>query len=205
MKQEYNEYYKPTIDETFIKKTTIDGKDVTLDIFDCCELEEYSKIYDEEVKTSHIIIIMYSITDLSSFNNLKNICNDIYRVNNQIIIVKRRLLYNIIINIGSPILVIGNKLDLLDEREVSYDEGGEFANKYKTSFIEISAKANLNVYEVFSECVFLYYKNFEKWTNSFYKHRENSKKEIKNNNEKKFGLFASISDVDNIEIKKKKN
>ena len=45
--------------------------------------------------------------------------------------------------------IVGNKVDLDDEREVSYEEGKILANEYKTSFLETSALENINIKQVF--------------------------------------------------------
>lgn len=45
-------------------------------------------------------------------------------------------------------ILVGNKCDLTDERQVSYDEGYEFALNNNLVFIEVSAKTALNVEEV---------------------------------------------------------
>ena len=48
-----------------------------------------------------------------------------------------------------PVILIGNKSDLKDERKVSYKEGENFAKKYNIKFFECSAKEGINVKEAF--------------------------------------------------------
>lgn len=48
-------------------------------------------------------------------------------------------------------LLIGNKSDLHDRREVSFEEGKAFASHYGIDFLETSAKSNINVREAFSK------------------------------------------------------
>lgn len=50
-----------------------------------------------------------------------------------------------------PKVVVGNKCDLEEKREVTREEGQRMADNYGATFFEISAKTNVNVYEV---CVY---------------------------------------------------
>ncbi|KAJ5073409.1 ras-like protein [Anaeramoeba ignava] len=45
--------------------------------------------------------------------------------------------------------LVGNKIDLEDQRQVSFQEGEEFAKRYGMFFMEVSAKNNENVDELF--------------------------------------------------------
>ncbi|XP_074254902.1 ras-related protein Rab-17 isoform X2 [Saimiri boliviensis] len=47
-------------------------------------------------------------------------------------------------------MLVGNKTDLSEEREVAFEEGKEFADSQKLLFMETSAKLNHQVLEVFS-------------------------------------------------------
>ena len=47
------------------------------------------------------------------------------------------------------ITVIGNKSDLESKRQVTYEEGSKIAAKYNASFLETSAKADVNVKEAY--------------------------------------------------------
>lgn len=51
-------------------------------------------------------------------------------------------------------MLIGNKTDLEDQREVSYQEGMNFAKANNMDFIEASAKDNMNVTQAFHQATF---------------------------------------------------
>jgi Ras-related protein Rab-1A len=78
-------------------------------------------------------MVVYDITSLDSFENLnswlieieKNASKNVYKI------------------------LIGNKSDLEEKREVSYQQGKEFADTHGMKFIETSAKTNNNVQESF--------------------------------------------------------
>jgi GTPase SAR1 family protein len=65
-----------------------------------------------------------------------------------------------------PIILVGNKLDLEEERAVTSEQGRALAQKFGTGFLEASAKTNTNVSEIFFELV----RMINKW-------RENNPKE----------------------------
>lgn len=52
-----------------------------------------------------------------------------------------------------PIVLVGNKLDLDEERQVSTEEGRGLAQKFACGFLEASAKTNTNIKEIFFELV----------------------------------------------------
>jgi GTPase SAR1 family protein len=52
-----------------------------------------------------------------------------------------------------PMIIVGNKSDLADQREVSEAEGEEFAKANSALFIETSAKLQVNVNEAFNRLV----------------------------------------------------
>jgi Ras-related protein Rab-1A len=78
-------------------------------------------------------MIVYDITDLESFNNLKTWLIEIEKN-------ASKSVYKIL---------VGNKSDLSDRRKVSYEQGKEFADTYGMKFMETSAKTADNVAEAF--------------------------------------------------------
>ena len=117
---------------------------VKLWITDCPGVEKYFSIAKTNCKNKHLIMFVYSIDNLESFNiiktRIKEIKNDIY--NNNI-----------------SYILIGNKADLEDKRKITYEEGQELANKEKMDlFIEVSAKMNFNIDELFFQATKIIYK-----------------------------------------------
>ena len=54
----------------------------------------------------------------------------------------------------AKIVIVGNKVDLGDKREVSEDEGRRYAREIGANFIEVSAKSGKNVKEAFDALLF---------------------------------------------------
>lgn len=50
---------------------------------------------------------------------------------------------------STPFIILGNKIDLVDERTVSTDEGGRFASSVNATYMECSAKSKEGIEEVF--------------------------------------------------------
>jgi Ras-related protein Rab-1A len=68
------------------------------------------------------------------------------------------------------IIIVGNKSDLDDDRQVSYTEAYNLAKKYDTVYIEVSAKTGYNVLNVFEELTKMMIRkededNEKKWKN----------------------------------------
>ena len=113
------------IDESTIAKITI---------WDTAGQEKYKAITCNYYKDAHGIILVYDVTNKSSFKNLPVWLNDINNNN----------------NLGEDISVIlvGNKIDL-PYREISYEEGDDFAKKNSLLYIETSCKEGNGIEDVF--------------------------------------------------------
>ena len=75
------------------------------------------------------VILVYDITNKESFNSICEQINNIYDIKEKDV----------------PLILIGNKSDLKNQREVSTEEGLEEAEKHKIKFFEVSAKEGTNV------------------------------------------------------------
>lgn len=81
-------------------------------------------------------IAVYDVTNKSSFDSISEIINKSQP--------KQK------IKIFSNLIIVGNKCDLKDSREVSEEEGKKLAKQYKDSkFIESSTIDNININEIF--------------------------------------------------------
>ena len=130
----WNDTFVPTIGVDFkIKTFEIDSKKIKMQIWDTAGQERFKNIINSYYRGAHGILLLYDITDKDSFKNL----------NNWLIEIERNASKNVLR------VLIGNKCDLEDKREVSFNQGKEFADTYGLKFIETSAKKNLNVNEAF--------------------------------------------------------
>ncbi|KAH8866898.1 GTP-binding protein Di-Ras2 [Schistosoma japonicum] len=90
------------------------------------------------ITKAHAFILVYSITNKASFEELQPLYTELT-------LIKMDELSKV------PIMLVGNKIDENDNREVSQAHGRALAQKWKCGFMETSAKSNFNVKEVFQE------------------------------------------------------
>jgi len=93
---------------------------------------------EQYMRTGEGFLLVYSITSRQSFE-------EILTFQQQILRVKDKDYF--------PIIVVGNKCDLENEREVSFEEGQALARQFGCKFIETSAKSRKNVEQAFYDIV----------------------------------------------------
>ncbi|EDR23985.1 hypothetical protein, conserved [Entamoeba dispar SAW760] len=132
----YTDTHIATIGVDFkIKTVQIDGKNVKLQIWDTAGQERFRTITSSYYRGAQGIIVVYSVIDLQTFQNVRQWLQEIERYASETVIK----------------LLIGNKCDLEDERAVTVEQGQELANSLNVSFMEASAKKSLNVDELFNK------------------------------------------------------
>jgi len=129
------ERYDPTIEDSYTKVAEIDEKSCTLDIMDTAGQEEYSSLRDQYMKTGQGFILVYSISNKTSFDFVKSLRISVLRMKD---------------DPKFPMVLCGNKKDLpASDRLVSETDGKALAASWGIPWIETSAKTNENVFEVF--------------------------------------------------------
>jgi len=130
----YTDSYISTIGVDFkIRTVEIDGKTVKLQIWDTAGQERFRTITSSYYRGAHGIIVVYDITDRTSFSNVKQWLGEIERY--ACSSVNR--------------LLVGNKADLNEKRAVTHQEAKEFSDSLGISFLEASAKSSQNVEATF--------------------------------------------------------
>lgn len=109
-----------------------------LEILDTAGTEQFTAMRDLYMKNGQGFLLVYSITAQSTFNDLQDLREQILRVKDMDDV---------------PLILVGNKCDLEDERVVGKDQGQHLANRWNCAFLETSAKSKINVSEVFSDLV----------------------------------------------------
>jgi GTPase KRas protein len=133
--------YDPTIEDSYRKQVTIDDETVLLDILDTAGQEEFSAMRDQYMRTGKGFLVVYDVTSRTSFEEVPNFREQIYRVKDKDFSSK------------IPIVLIGNKCDLEENRQVTTAEGSELAKSWGAPFRETSAKARINVDECWFDLV----------------------------------------------------
>eukprot|EP01006_Ploeotia_vitrea_P051263 TRINITY_DN67542_c7_g3_i1.p1 TRINITY_DN67542_c7_g3~~TRINITY_DN67542_c7_g3_i1.p1 ORF type:complete len:403 (+),score=53.06 TRINITY_DN67542_c7_g3_i1:93-1211(+) len=130
----FTDSYIPTIGVDFkIRTVDIDNKMVKLQMWDTAGQERFKTITSSYYRGAHGIMLVYDVTDRVTFDNIKGWLDEIdkYAVEN----VKK--------------VLIGNKSDRNGDRQVTYAEGQELADKLGIPFVESSAKHSMDVEKAF--------------------------------------------------------
>ncbi|KAJ2472509.1 ras GTPase [Coemansia sp. RSA 2322] len=130
----YTESYISTIGVDFkIRTIELEGKTVKLQIWDTAGQERFRTITSSYYRGAHGIIVVYDVTDTETFSDVKQWLQEIDRYASE----------------GVNKLLVGNKSDLEDARQVDYTAAKEFADALGLSFLETSAKSSTNVEQAF--------------------------------------------------------
>ncbi|KAL3988435.1 fibroblast growth factor 21 [Sarotherodon galilaeus] len=117
------EKYDPTIEDFYRKEIEVDSSPSVLEILDTAGTEQFASMRDLYIKNGQGFILVYSLVNQQSFQDIKPMRDQIIRV------------------------------DLEGEREVSSGEGKALAQEWNCPFMETSAKNKGSVDELFAEIV----------------------------------------------------
>lgn len=134
MYDEFVEDYEPTKADSYRKKVVLDGEEVQIDILDTAGQEDYAAIRDNYFRTGEGFLCVFSIKEQESFQATQEFREQILRVKND---------ENI------PFLLVGNMIDLKDQRQVTLEEATKRAHDWHVPYVETSAKTRVNVDKVF--------------------------------------------------------
>ena len=127
---EYKDMYISTIGIDFkIKYIKINDIRYKVLFYDTAGQERFHSIAPNIIKKVHGIIIMYDITDILSFDSIREIIESINEEKGK----------------DFPMILIGNKIDLEIERLIKKEEAEELAEKYGMEFFEISNKEGIKI------------------------------------------------------------
>ena len=131
--------HDPTIEDTMNKFETINGKEILLGLVDTAGEEDYQNMLDKWIEEGDSFMLIYAINDKQSFLALDSKVQRIKKHSGK-----------------SPcLLVVGNKKDLENQREVTYEEAAEFAKEIGAEYVETCAINNddMNVTNAFKKIV----------------------------------------------------
>jgi GTPase KRas protein len=143
---EFANEYDPTIEDSYRYYCTIDDIPASLDILDTAGQEEYSSMRDLYMKTGEGFLLVFSLTDRHTFEEISTFYNQILRVKGETVQFV-------------PMMLVGNKNDLINERQVSHEEAIQLAKRFDCAYIETSAKTGLNVVDAFHGLVKMVMRN----------------------------------------------
>ena len=140
-----------------------DGNSLKAQIWDTAGQERFHSITRNYFKNAHGIILIYDVTLIESFHNVKNWIKQIKKEASDKV----------------SIILVGNKIDMENKRAVSNEEGEKIADENGLKFFECSAKTGENIEQIFKEVAKKILENFsnveEKDTTKL-KNKKNQKK-----------------------------
>jgi len=140
--EQFSDVYLTTIGKDKLKKEMKmkDGQTIKIIIWDTAGQERFHSLAANTIKGSHGIGLTFDLTRKNTFDNLKIWLKDIKEINDLI-----------------PIVLFGNKCDIIEKREVTDNDVKTFLNEYKFQYFETSAKMNINIEQGFSTLAELAY------------------------------------------------
>ena len=119
------------------KQIELDDHSIKMQIWDTAGHEKFRTITTSYYKSAQAIIILYDITQKSSFEHIRNWITEIDKFGKQ----------------GVLKVIVGNKLDLENNRKIKKEDAENLAAKYGVKLWEISAKDNTNIEEMFTDTI----------------------------------------------------
>ena len=128
--------HDPTIEDRYKSSLKIDGKDYEVEILDTAGEEDYQNVMDMWISFGEGFLLVFAINDPESFELLKGKHDRVLKGKH---------------GAKCPILLVGNKQDLENERKVQHADAKALAESWGIEYIETSAKTNFNCKEAFEK------------------------------------------------------
>ncbi|NXH71846.1 RAB19 protein, partial [Hydrobates tethys] len=133
---QYNERQQNTIGVDFtVRSMDIDGKKVKIQVWDTAGQERFRTITQSYYRSAHGAILAYDLTRRSTFESIPHWIHEIEKYGAANLVI----------------MLIGNKSDSLDKRQVLFEDACTLAEKHGLlAVLETSAKEAQNIEEVFT-------------------------------------------------------
>ena len=120
------------IDKQELNMKMKDGNEMKVILWDTAGQERFHSISSSTIKNSQGIIVCFALDDRGSFNNVLSWLQDVRETSARI-----------------PVVIFGNKCDLVENRKITKEEAESFANDNNIPYFETSAKEDINLKEGF--------------------------------------------------------
>ena len=183
VKNIFDDSYNATVGfEFFTFNVRMFNKIIKLQIWDTCGQELYRSLITNFYRNSSLAVMVYAINNKESFDNIEMWLRELRTHSNP----------------DAKVFLIGNKIDLENERQITKEQGEQFAKDNKINgFMEASAKTGVNAQKIFIQAATTLYEDYIKYQqkaeqsggkveNTFGK-QQNNKKRIDNKPRKNQG------------------
>jgi Ras-related protein Rab-6A len=136
MYDSFDTAYQATIGIDFLSKTMyLEDRTVRLQLWDTAGQERFRSLIPSYIRDSSVAVIVYDITNRKSFANTSKWIEDVRAERGDDVVI----------------ILVGNKTDMAERRQVSVEEAEKKAEEEKVSCIETSAKGGYNVKALFKK------------------------------------------------------
>jgi len=141
----FPEEYVPTVFDNYTVNVSVDGKMIALGLWDTAGQEDYDRLRPLSYPSTDVFLICFSLTSKTSLQNVRN----------------RWVPELQVYSPGTPIILVGTKLDLKEEGKGPSSEEGERLSKEigAVAYMECSAKSQKGLKQVFDEAIKFVLKN----------------------------------------------
>ncbi|XP_034736347.1 RAB6B, member RAS oncogene family a isoform X1 [Etheostoma cragini] len=141
MYDSFDNTYQATIGIDFLSKTmyledrtlSLSEPQVRLQLWDTAGQERFRSLIPSYIRDSTVAVVVYDITNVNSFQQTSKWIEDVRTERGSDVII----------------MLVGNKTDLADKRQITIEEGEQRAKELSVMFIETSAKTGYNVKQLF--------------------------------------------------------
>ncbi|XP_023824640.1 ras-related protein Rab-6A isoform X3 [Salvelinus sp. IW2-2015] len=134
MYDSFDNTYQATIGIDFLSKTMyLEDRTIRLQLWDTAGQERFRSLIPSYIRDSAAAVVVYDITNVNSFQQTTKWIDDVRTERGSDVII----------------MLVGNKTDLADKRQVAIEEGERKAKELNVMFIETSAKAGYKVKQLF--------------------------------------------------------
>ncbi|XP_042273142.1 RAB6B, member RAS oncogene family a [Thunnus maccoyii] len=134
MYDSFDNTYQATIGIDFLSKTMyLEDRTVRLQLWDTAGQERFRSLIPSYIRDSTVAVVVYDITNINSFQQTSKWIDDVRTERGSDVII----------------MLVGNKTDLADKRQITIEEGEQRAKELSVMFIETSAKTGYNVKQLF--------------------------------------------------------
>ncbi|XP_069002834.1 ras-related protein Rab-6A isoform X3 [Embiotoca jacksoni] len=134
MYDSFDNTYQATIGIDFLSKTMyLEDRTIRLQLWDTAGQERFRSLIPSYIRDSAAAVVVYDITNVNSFQQTTKWIDDVRTERGSDVII----------------MLVGNKTDLADKRQITTEEGEQRAKEMNVLFIETSAKTGYNVKQLF--------------------------------------------------------
>ena len=143
----FKEEYLGTVGlDYYTKEEIIDNKTIRVKLWDTAGQERFRSLTQNYFRNAEGVLLTFDLTSNESFDSLKEWINSI----------KKNMESQ---NIYIPLVIIGNKLDMEELREIKKEDAEKFANENNYKYFETSAKTGEGIDNSIRELIILVLKN----------------------------------------------